>query len=76
MPGDYFRAVSVIIPDSGQADFLSTVIFLMPYEEGKELIEGIEGARALWVMKDGTVEATEGMQKIMKSYGATGTLTE
>lgn len=76
MPGDYFRAVSVVIPHSGEADFLSTVIFLMPYEEGKRLIEGIEGARALWVLKDGTVEATEGMKKIMKSHGATGAVEE
>lgn len=66
MPGDYFRSVNVIAADSGIADFLSTSIFLMPYEQGKKLIEGLDNVEALWVMKDGKVEMTEGMKKIFK----------
>ena len=71
MPGDYYRAVTVIAKDSGAADFLSTAVFLMPYEEGKNLIDSLEGVEAIWVMPDGTVNATDGAQKIMKSRGAT-----
>lgn len=72
MPGDYFRAVTVVAEDSGVADFLSTSIFLMPYEKGHELIENLDNVEALWIMKNGEIKATEGMKKIMKSHGATG----
>ncbi|MEL7649636.1 MAG: FAD:protein FMN transferase [Sedimentibacter sp.] len=71
MPGDYFRAVSIVTEDSGRADFLSTTVFLMPYEEGRSLVESLDGVEALWILKDGTVQTTEGMDKIMKSKGAT-----
>ncbi len=72
MPGEYFRAVTVMTENSGLADFLSTTVFLMPYEKGLQLVNSLEGVEAIWVMKDGTVEATEGMEKIMKSNGASG----
>lgn len=73
MPGDYFRAVTVVTEDSGVADILSTAIFLMPIDEGKELLDSLDmEAHALWAMKDGTIEATDGMEEIMKSHGATG----
>jgi len=76
MPGDYFRAVTLVAEDSGESDFLSTTVFLMPYEEGRELVESMDGVEALWVFKDGTVEATDGMRQIMKSQGATGAIAQ
>ena len=72
MPGDYFRSVTIVTEDSGVADFLSTTIFLMSYEKGKDLVDNLEGVEAIWIMFDGTVRATDGAKKIMKSQGAKG----
>ena len=72
MPGDYYRAITIVTPDSGLADFLSTSAFLLPFKESKELIESLEETEAMWVMKDGTIETTKGMESLMLSKGATG----
>lgn len=72
MPGDYFTAVSVITENSGEADFLSTTVFLLPYEDGRALVESMDGVEALWIFKDKTIKVTDGMKNIMKSYGASG----
>jgi thiamine biosynthesis lipoprotein len=53
-------AVSVISDHSGLADGLSTMLFLMPIEDGLELIEGMEDTEALWVGLDGTLTESSG----------------
>ena len=57
--------------DSGLADFLSTSLFLMDVEEGKKLLEKVEGAEAFWILSDGSVYYTEKMGKMLQSKGAT-----
>lgn len=71
-PGDNYRLASVITEDSGLADFLSTAVFLSSYEEGRELVDSIDGVEAIWLMKDGEKLHTAGMESIMRSTGATG----
>lgn len=65
MPGAYYRAVTVVVEDSGVADFLSTELFLLPLEESRALAQQIEGLDVLWVLPDGTIETTAGMDEIL-----------
>lgn len=68
-PGDYFMSVTVSADDSGWADFLSTTLFLLPYDEGRAYIESIAGSEALWVFPDGKIKATDGMAAMLKEMG-------
>ncbi|MGI6143392.1 MAG: FAD:protein FMN transferase [bacterium] len=71
MPAKHFKGVTVVAPDSGLADFLSTTAFLLPFLESKGLVESLPGVEALWVLPDGSIEVTEGMEKMLASRGAT-----
>ncbi len=55
MPSEHFASVTIIAPDSGLADALSTALFNMTYDEGIALAESI-GIKAVWVTKDGIVK--------------------
>lgn len=65
-PGEYFKSTTVIYEDSGLADFLSTTMFLMPYEEGRKLIESIDGADAIWLDNENNEYYTEGVKSLLK----------
>lgn len=66
MPADNFKSVTVLAKDSGVADYFSTTLFILPLEEGRELIENIDDVEALWIDKDGKITKTDGMKKYMK----------
>lgn len=51
--------VTVLNTDSGYADFLSTTLFIMNYEEARAFADG-HGIEAIWVMADGTTHMTDG----------------
>jgi|GEM_PF-34915 len=70
MPADAFRSVSVITPDSGYADFLSTTFFILSYEEGLAFAATLDQVDVMWIFTDGSVKTTEGMRQYMKSAGA------
>ena len=74
MPTNYYRQVTIVTPDSGVADFYSTAVFLLPFEESKQLVDSVDNLEAIWVFADGNIHATEGMKKIMQSYGATNAI--
>lgn len=64
-PAAHVRAVSVIHPDSGLADFLSTTAFVLPYEESRALIESIPEAEAVWLFSDHSEAWTDGFQNLL-----------
>ena len=66
MPAAHWRSVSIVCPDSGLADALSTGLFLMDYAEGKKLAERY-GAEVLWVAADGTQYTTPGFEESLRN---------
>ena len=59
-PARYFDSVSVLSPDSGAADCLTTGLFCMPLEEGQKIVESLDGVEALWCTPDGEVIQSSG----------------
>ena len=60
MPAEGYLSVSVICPDSGLADALSTALFCLSPEEGKALIESIPDTEALWITENGETFTSSG----------------
>jgi len=64
-PADYFLSVSIMCRDSGLADALSTAVFNMPFEQGLEFINGIDGVEAFWVLKNGELRYSENFRDFL-----------
>ena len=56
MPENYYTSVSIMTESSALCDALSTALFNMPPEDARALVESIDGAFAVFVYADGTVE--------------------
>lgn len=54
-PATRYRSVTVLCPDSGLADVLSTALFILPLQEGLNLLGKFKEAEALWVLPDGSL---------------------
>lgn len=63
-PAYNFDAVTIVAPDSGLADSLTTALFNMPLEEGLAMVESLDGVAALWV-KDGTLTYSSRMKVLL-----------
>lgn len=61
-PAVHFRSVSIITEDSGYADFLSSAVFLMDYEDGLKLINSLDGVEAIWLLEDGKIRYSNGLK--------------
>lgn len=61
---NFYKAVSVICPNSAIADALSTALFLLPIEKGKELLKKYE-AEALWTLSDSTEVFSDGFKNFL-----------
>lgn len=61
-PAQYFRSVTVVADDGTDADFLSSALFLLPYEESRALAQRLGNIEAMWVFSDMRIEMTEGLR--------------
>ena len=67
MPAENFSGVSVVTEGNfALADALSTALFILPADEGKKLIESIDGAEALWADKGYSKTYSAGFEKYIK----------
>lgn len=65
-PGTLWRSVTVVCPDSGLADALSTALFLLPLEEGLALLRSCE-AEAMWVDPEGICHYSPGFEAMIRT---------
>ena len=65
-PGRLWRAVTVVCPDSGLADALSTALFLLPRSEGQKLLTQCEST-AMWVDADGNLYYSDGFEELIRT---------
>ena len=65
-PGKMWRAVTVVCPDSGLADALSTALFLLPLEEGQKLLDQCEST-AMWVDANGEIFYSDGFKELIRT---------
>lgn len=66
MPSTYFKAVTILCPDSGMADALSTAVFNMSYEQGLKFISTMKDTEVMWVFLDGTIKYSAHFQDYLK----------
>ena len=66
MPAEGYLAVSIICPNSGMGDALSTALFCMSIEEGQALIATLDGVEASWVTSDGVQTVSDGWNAYVK----------
>ena len=64
-PATRWRAVTVLCLDSGIADVLSTALFILPMDKGKQLLE-LYNAEALWIEASGDVHYSDGFKAFIK----------
>ena len=62
MPWNEYQSVTILSPDSGEADALSTAVFNMKLEDGLSLIESLDKTEALWILPDGSQIESSGFR--------------
>ena len=65
-PADSWRSVTIVCEDSGLADALSTALFILPLQEGLDLLEGYD-ARAMWVNAQGEIFYSPGFEDLIRT---------
>ena len=64
-PAVYYDSLTVITKDSGLADCLSTALYCMPLDEGKKLVDSLDGVECIWIESDGNIEMTDRVKDLV-----------
>ncbi len=63
MPRQDLASVTILCPDGGRADALSTAVFNMPLKEGMEYVESLKDVEAFWICEDGREIFSSGFEE-------------
>jgi FAD:protein FMN transferase len=64
-PLNHYQAVSVIHPDAGICDVLSTALMLIPPDELSSFLLSFPEAEAIWILENDELIKTEGMDQLL-----------
>ena len=67
MPSEKMVSVTVVCKSSLLADYLSTTLFILSYEDGLKLVQELGDIEVMWVEADGTQHFTPGMAQLARS---------
>ncbi len=62
-PSDYMQSVSVISKEGKLSDVLSTLLFVMPIDEGLKLVAELDDVEAIWYNNDLEIIKSSGFNK-------------
>ena len=65
-PSEYWRSVTIVCEDSGDADALSTALFLLPQAEGQQLLDKFH-AEAMWMDREGELWFSPGFEELIRT---------
>ena len=65
-PSEYWRSVTIVCDDSGLADALSTALFVLPQQEGAQLLKQFN-AEAMWVDREGNLFYSPGFENHIRT---------
>lgn len=63
-PAAWYRMVCVLTDTPTEADYYSTALFALPYDEARQAAEKAPGLEALWIFADGSRRATDGFPSL------------
>lgn len=65
-PAGENRSVTILCRDSALADLLSTAVFILPYAQGRALVDSLPGVEAVWQTSQGEIYQTDGVAALQQ----------
>ena len=65
-PAGNWSSVTIVCEDSGLADALSTALFILPMQQGQELLSRYD-AHAMWVNPQGEITLSAGFEDLIRT---------
>lgn len=68
LPAQGYYSVTIVAKDSGLADYLSTALFTVDVETGKEILSHYEGIEVFWITDDLQIAYTDGFPALVDNW--------